>query len=171
MAFGRLNRLGMGMSVNSRRGASGFSAEMLDLFLFYGKMSDVVGGQMPNLVGSDYITVAGSAGDETFQCPNTAEYIAADTENFLFTSGAVRRTVTFAEAIGYDTQRTIFKYDSYAPYTIREVIILKPDTVLTSSQINKIMATMDLNPWWTGTWRDYGSVKENRAFEYTPWIP
>jgi hypothetical protein len=31
------------------------------------------------------------------------------------------------------------------------------------------MAIMDLNPFWTGHWRDYGSIKENRALEFTEW--
>lgn len=159
------------LTLGSRVLPSGFSPAMLDLFQFYGKMSDVVDGQMPNLLGEDFVTVGGTEGAETFQFPDNETYQACDTENFQFDIVGDQRTVTFAEATGYDTQRTIFQYDSYSPYTIRSVIVLKADTVLTSTQINKIMAVMDLNPWWTGTWRDYGSVKENRAFEYTAWEP
>lgn len=163
--------VGRNIGHNPRTKGLAFSSAMLDLFLFYGKMSDVVGGEMPNIVGSDVIVVGGTAGSETFQCPSTAAYIAADTEYLWFTDAEVQRTVSFAEATGYDTQRTVFKYDSYDPYTIREILILKPTTTLTDAEINKIMAVMHLNPWWTGTWRDYGSIKENRAFEYTEWTP
>jgi len=72
--------------------------------LFFGLYSEISGGQMPNKVtgSSDYLTVAGAAGSETYQAPNTAPYIAADTDYIWFKTDESQRTVTTAELIGYD---------------------------------------------------------------------
>jgi len=168
MTIGKLGKLHVGLQNSGRQNLTLLS--MSDKILFYGKNSEIADGKMPNILGDDWLTVTGSAGSETFQCPNTAPYIAADTDNIWFTSIANQRTVTFSEAIGYDFQRTIFKYDSYDPFHIREIVILKEDAILTKRAINILMATMDINPWWLGVWNNYGSIKENRAFEQTLWM-
>jgi hypothetical protein len=47
--------------------------------LFFGEISKITGGRLYNQKSgaTDYLTVGGAAGSYTFQCPNTAPYIAA----------------------------------------------------------------------------------------------
>jgi len=134
--------------------------------LFFGLYSDISGGQMPNRVpgATDYLTVAGAVGSETYQCPNTAPYIAADTDYIWFQTDTTQRTTTTAELIGYDFTRTIIKYDNTTPYALRWIMILSEDYD-TPSMRN----SFDLSIWWSNVLSSYGSVKGNRASEQSIW--
>lgn len=133
--------------------------------LFWGKYSEITAGQMPNKVTGaiDFLTVAGIAGSETFQCPNTAPYKNADTDYIWFKIDASQRTTTTAELIGYDFPRTIIKYDNISPYTLREIIILKAGETLTTVEENLLRDYMNLSVWWSNTLSSHGNVKENRG--------
>lgn len=140
--------------------------------LFFGLYSDIAGGQMPNRKtgSSDYLTVAGSAGSETYQCPNTAPYIAADTDYIWFKTDASQRTVTTAELIGYDLQRTPVKYANDTPYAISAIMILKSGEVLSSVKLDKLHTDMSLYAWWSGVLNENGFLKENRTGQ-SLWTP
>lgn len=144
-----------------------------DKLLFWGAVSEISGGQMPNKItgATDYLTVAGVAGSFTFQCPNTAAYIAADTDYIWFKTDASQRTTTTAELIGYDLQRTPVKYLDASPNTLQEIIILKVGEVLTTDELNQLFAYMHLPIMWNDSWNDYGYEKENRALEQVLWKP
>jgi len=133
-----------------------------DKFLFLGDYSAISGGKMPNKVGSDWLTVSGSAGLETFQCPNTAPYIAADTDFIWFNTSATNRTVTTAELIGYDLQRTPVKYDDTTPYQIRMIAIIKSGETFTQPQLNDLFKWFQLSIFWNNSLNANGHVKGNR---------
>lgn len=123
---------------------------------------------MPNKVtgATDYLTVAGSAGSETYQCPNTAPYIAADTDYIWFNTYATLRSVISAELIGYDFTRTIVKYANTAPYAIEAIMILSSDF-----DTNKMRDDFDLSVWWSNVLSAHGNVKGNRGSEQSVWTP
>jgi hypothetical protein len=108
------------------------------LFLFFGETSKITGGKLYNQVdgSTDWLTVAGSP--NTFQCPNTAPYIAADTDYIWFKTDASQRTATQAELVGYDFPRTPVKYDDNSPYAIREILILKAGETLTADELKLV---------------------------------
>jgi hypothetical protein len=141
--------------------------------LFFGLYSDISGGQMPNKVddGATYLTVAGSAGSETYQCPNTAPYIAADTDYIWFNDDGTQRTTTTAELIGYDLQRTPVRYEDDAPNTIQAIMILKSGETITGTLRDKMFRDFRLSPWWDDSFNDYGRIKSNRSGEQLLWTP
>jgi len=159
------NRLGQGGSVD-------WEAYWLTQpeVLFFGLYSEISGGQMPNKVtgATDYLTVAGSAGSETYQCPNTAPYIAADTDYIWFKADASQRTATTAELIGYDLQRTPVKYEDDAPNAIIAIIIL--NAAVTGEQRNRLFRDMWLSVLWDNNLNAYGHIKSNRVGQQL-WTP
>ena len=96
----RIGKLGFGGSSASW---SSYWKQQSDV-LFFGEVSKIADGKLYNqkVGATDFLTVGGSAGSYTFQCPNTAPYIAADTDYIWFKSDASQRTTTEAELIGYD---------------------------------------------------------------------
>jgi hypothetical protein len=116
--------------------------------LFWGKYSQISGGHMPNLVTgkSDYLTVAGSIGSETYQTPQTDDYMSADNDLIWYNSGW--QIVTTANLIGYDFTRTLVKYDDTNPYQIREIAILKANAILSTSEENYARDYFALSLWW-----------------------
>lgn len=140
--------------------------------LFFGLYSEISGGQMPNKVdgGATYLTVAGSAGSETYQCPNTAAYIAADTDYIWFKTDATQRTTTTAELIGYDFPRTPVKYEDDAPYAIVAIMILKSGETITGTKLNKLFQDMWLHTLWDNNLNAYGHIKGNKLAQ-TLWTP
>lgn len=139
--------------------------------LFFGLYSDISGGQMPNKVpgSSDYLTVAGVAGSETYQCPNTAPYIAADTDYIWFKTDGSQRTATTAELIGYDLQRTPVKYEDDSPNEIAAIIIL--NSAVTGTKRNNLFRDMWLPVLWDNSFNIYGHVKDNRGATQQLWTP
>lgn len=127
---------------------------------------------MPNRVpgATDFLTVAGVAGSETYQCPNTAAYIAADTDYIWFTSATAQRTVTTAELIGYDFTRTVVKYGNTAPNAIAGIMILKSGEVLSTVKENKMRDDFDLSVWWSNVLSSHGDTKDNRGSQRSIWI-
>jgi len=138
-------------------------------FLFIGYYSHISNGKMPNILGTDYLTVAGSAGSETYQCPNNATYITADSDKLWF--NPTLQTVTTANLIGYDFLRTIVKYDDDSPYTIRWIGILKATSTFTQSELNNLFRYFRLSVWWNNSLNAYGRVKENRGIGKNSWPP
>jgi hypothetical protein len=167
--MGILIRIG-GLKLGSSRGAS-VPAAIKAKFLFWGKVSDISGGQMPNKVtgATDHLDVTGSPA--TYVCPNTAPYIAADHDHdsIWFKTDETPRTTTTAELIGYDFARTLVKYDNATPYTIREIIILKDGETLTTTEMNFMRDYMDLSIWWSNVLSIYGYLKGNRGTVQSVW--
>ena len=139
--------------------------------LFFGLYSEIADGKMPNKVNgaTDYLTVAGSAGFETYQCPNTAPYIAADTDYIWFSvvCGS-QRTVSTAELIGYDLQKTPVKYEDSAPNEIVAIMILS--SAVTGDKKDRMFQDFWLPILWDNSLNANGHVKSNRL-AYTPLMP
>lgn len=143
-----------------------------NIALFYGSIDNITDNKLYNEVTgtSDYISVSGSTGSYTFQCPNTAPYISADTDYIWFKSNGNIRTTTEAELIGYDLQRTPVKYDDESPLTLRTILILKSDITLSEDERNALFNSMQLSILWDNSFNEYGHIKENR-FTQLLWIP
>lgn len=144
-----------------------------DLVLFYGLYSEISGGQMPNKVtgATDYLTVAGSAGSETYQAPDAAPYKTADSDKVWFTGADVQRTVTTAELVGYDFGRTIIKYSNTTPYLIESILILKDGVTLDATTLNKLRDDFSLSIWWNNALSFHGAIKQNRGIGQSIWTP
>jgi hypothetical protein len=135
---------------------------------------DEAAGQQPNKKtgASDYLTVVSGSGlNKVYTLPNTTPYKNADTDYCWWKTDGSLSTTDGNRLIAYDFARTIIKYDSTTPYTLRETIILTAGATLTTTEMNLLRIYAKLSPWWDGTWSDYGEIKENRAFEYDPWTP
>ncbi|MEN6569053.1 MAG: hypothetical protein ABFC18_03470 [Rikenellaceae bacterium] len=163
--------IGIGTWIGSLAGG-GLLASLKAKLLFYGKYAQISGGQMPNILdsGTTYLTVAGSAGSETYQCPNTAAFIAADTDYIWFKTDASQRTVTTAELVGYDLQRTPVKYDDASPYQIREIAIFKTGETMTATERNNLFKVMWLPILWDNNLNGNGHIKANRLGQQL-WTP
>lgn len=133
---------------------------------------DEVGGHQPNkMIGaSDYLTVVSGSGlNKVYTLPNTTPYKNADTDYCWWRTDASLSVTDGNRLIAYDFARTIVKYDSVSPYTLRETIILASGATLTTDEMNSLANYCKISPWWSGSWYDYGQVKENRNFEYVAW--
>lgn len=151
------------ISPHSRRGQpwSSYWATQSEV-LFLGLYSEIADGKMPNKVtgATDYITVAGAVGSETYTVPNTAPYITADTDYVWFKTDGTQRTVTTAELIGYDLQRTPVKYEDDAPNTIVAIIIL--NSSVTGIKRDRLFRDMWLPLLWDNDLNANGHIKSNR---------
>jgi len=139
--------------------------------LFFGLYSEISGGQMPNKIddGATFLTVAGAPGSETYQCPNTPAYIAADTDYIWFRTDESQRTTSTAELIGYDLQRTPVKYDDNNPHQIRAIMII--DSAMTGDKRDKLFRDFWLPIMWDNSWNDFGHSKDNRSpIEQVLWL-
>ena len=139
--------------------------------LFWGKVSEIVGGRMPNKItgSSDYLTIGGSAGSYTFQTPQTDAYRIADTDRIWCKQDDVTwRITTETELKSWDFVRTFSNYEGQTPYEFRELIIVSDD--LTDAEKISLTKYLHLSPWTFNEWIEGGEVKENKAFEYTPWM-
>ena len=170
----RLRHSSLGMVIGVPFGGGGQSWESYwarqPEVLFFGLYSDISGGQMPNkkIGSSDYLIVAGAVGSETYECPNTAPYIAADTDYIWFKTDASQRTVTTAELIGYDLQRTPVKYEDASPNEIVAIIIL--NAVVTGTKRDYLFRDMWLPILWDNNLNGYGHIKDNRIGQQL-WTP
>lgn len=152
---------------------SSYWKKQTDTLLFFGQIENISGGRLYNEMtgSSDYLTVGGSAGSWTFQCPNNATYIDADenvdgvSDYIWFKTDETLRTVTEAKLIGYDFTKTIVYYDDVSPYTLRAIAILKPD----GSVSNRMRNDFHLSIWWDNTLSAYGNLKGNRGSEQSVW--
>lgn len=161
-------RLGIGFGGSSRVSWASYWANQTDVFLFFGQIKNISGGSLANEMSgsSDALTVTGAAGSYTFQCPNNATYIAADTDYIWFETDEDQRTLTEAEMIGYDFERTIVFYDDASPYTLRAIAILKP----LQSVTDKMRDDFHLSIWWDNTLSAYGNLKGNRGVGQSVWL-
>ena len=163
---------GIGIGIQfSRGGAGGQDWESYWVsqpeVLFFGLYSEISSGQMPNKVAgsSDYLTIAGAVGSETYQCPNTAPYITADTDRIWFNTDVIQRVPTTAELVGYDFTRTIVKYANASPHAIEAIMILSSDYVT-----DKMRDDFMLSIWWDNTLSAHGNLKGNRSSEQSVWL-
>ena len=116
-------------------------------FLYLGIKGTENAGKLFNTVpgSTDWLTIIDSTpGAETYQCPNTAPYIAADTDYIWFKTNQEQRTTTTAELKGYDLPRTPIKFDDYNPCTLRWIGILKPNITLNQADLNLLTAKFEL---------------------------
>jgi len=134
--------------------------------LFFGEVSKITDGKLYNQKSgaTDYLTVGGAAGSYTFQCPNTAPYIAADTDKIWFSFEGIQRVPTEAELISYDFTRSIIKYGNTAPNSIEAIMILSSDV-----DTNKMRDDFNLSIWWDDTLSFHGSTKDNRGIGKSSW--
>ena len=140
--------------------------------LFFGEISKITDGKLYNQKSgaTDYLTVTGSAGSYTFQCPNTAPYITADTDYIWFKTDETPRSTTEAELITYDFTRTIVKYGDVSPNSLEVIMILSSTLVTDSVKENRMRNDFKLSVWWNGiTCSDYGKTKDNRSVEKSTW--
>lgn len=165
--------IGIGNTLWRRGGGTNWSSywSQQPEVLFLGLYSDIADGKMPNrVVGrSDYLTVSGTPGSETFQCPVTQEYIDADLDNFWFESDTTPRTVTTAELIGYDISRTPVKYLDDDPNSVIAIMILKSD--ITGFVLDYLFRDMWLSIFWNDGLNDFGRIKSNKLIGRVPWNP
>lgn len=164
--MGLAHGIGIGISFKRSSGSwSSFWSHQPEV-LFFGLYSEISDGKMPNKVpgATDYLTVAGSAGSETFKCSNTAAYIAADTDKIWFDIGVNQRTALTSELIGYDFTRTIVYYGNSAPYSIVAIMILSSNL-----DTDKMRDDFDLSIWWSGVLSSYGNLKGNRGASKSTW--
>ncbi len=143
-----------------------------DEVLFFGEISNIRDSKLYNqVVGSnDYLVVSGNPGSYSFQCPNTASYIAADTDYIWFNGASTQRTVTTNELVSYDLQRTPVKYDDLAPNNIRAILILKAGVVLSDPMRDKLFNNFNLPVLWDNSLNPYGHIKSNRIGQFL-WNP
>jgi len=138
-----------------------------DEVLFFAETKNIADGKLYNQASgsSDYLTVTGAAGSYIFQCPNTAPYIAADTDFVWFRKNTSQRTPTEAELISYDFTRSIIKYNDSSPYAIKSIMILSFDY-----DTPKMRNNFWLSIWWDDTLSLYGHTKGNRLSEKSVWL-
>jgi len=126
-------------------------------------------GNYVGLRNGDILTIIDDTpGAETFQCPNTATYIAADTDNLWFTGIPALRTATTANLIGFDFIRTIVKYQDNAPNSIVAIMILSSD--IGAAKIDKLHRDFWLSIFWSGVWNDFGHLKSNKGLHKYYWV-
>ena len=160
--------VGIGVGIGSSSSWKSYWKTQAEV-LFFGEISKITDGKLYNQkTGSiDYLTVGGSVGSYTFQCPQTDAYKNADSDELWFKySTKVLRTVTEAELVGYDFTRTIVKYDNTSPYAIRHIVILS-ENVDTARMRNDF----DLSIWWSNILSLYGNIKGNRGVGKSTWTP
>jgi len=156
----RLKRVRIGTNVNP------LPTILKDKFLFFGQTKKISDGKLMNELGTDWLTV----NDGNYQCPNTAPYIAADTDKIWFQVDDVQRIVSTAELIGYDFKRTPIKYDDNEPHTIRYIAIMKADAVFTADELNVLFKVFELPIEWNNDTNGFGHIKANRIGQ-SVWIP
>jgi hypothetical protein len=119
---------------------------------------------MPNKVtgATDFITVAGLKGQEVYEVPDNKEYIDADTDFIWFTADGTPRTVTTAELIEWDLQRTPVKYGNTLPTNIEIIAILRAGITLSATEVNELYTDFQLPIFWSGVFNEYGYTKNNR---------
>jgi hypothetical protein len=151
-----------------------FDGTMIEsIFEFLGTITNITGGKLYNEVRgkTDYLTVGGTAGNYTFQCPQTAAYKNADTDYiWIKKDGTTWRTASEAALVAWDLQRTPTQYDAAAPNLLRKIGILKAGVTLTAKAINELHKMFLLPIYWAGTLNAYGQVKSNRTGQ-SLWTP
>jgi hypothetical protein len=166
----RLNKLNSLNILEKSAGSMGPYWPKQSEVLFLGEISKIRDGKLYNQKSgaTDYLTVGGGAGSYTFQCPNTAPYIAADTDYIWFKTDETPRITTEAELVGYDLQRTPVKYDDTSPNAIKAICILS--SAVTGDKLNKLFRDFYLPIEWQNNTNAYGHIKSNRVGQNL-WTP
>jgi Putative flagellar system-associated repeat len=148
-------------------------------FLFDAFTKDIAGGRLYNTVAgrtSEYLTVTGSAGSYHYTCPDTADYIAADTDLAWFKTGhTIGDTTTVSDMTdsrlnSYDLQRTPVQFDDANPNTNRRISILLSTVTLSATDLNHLFQTWQLPIEWHNDTNGYGHIKSNRTGQNL-WTP
>ena len=171
MRLNKINRQGsIGYGSRNNRGWTARYTNNDDV-LFFAETSNIADGKLYNQKtgATDYLTVGGTEGSYIFQCPDSAPYIAADTDFIWFEVDETPRTVLEAELIDYDLQRTPVGYLDDDPNSLFVIMILSSE--LTGDRLNMMFRDFRLHPLWNDNWNDNGFTKSNRGLEqilYTP---
>lgn len=132
---------------------------------------DEVAGEQPNKMdeGATVLTIVSGTGlNKVYQLP--AGWVACDTDYCWWKTDGSLSTTDGNRLIAYDFARTIVKYDSVSPYTLREIVILEAGAVLTTAEENSMRDYMQLSIWWSDISSNYGRTKGNRAGEQSHWV-
>ena len=136
------------------------------------KESEQSGGAQPNKMdgGAAHLTIVSGTGlNKVYTLP--AGWVAYDTDYCWWKTDASLSTTDGNRLIAYDFGRTLVKYDSTSPYTLREIVILAVAfTSLSPAEQNNLYIYMQLSYLWSGTVNAYGVIKGNRE-GYSPWTP
>lgn len=119
-------------------------------FLFLADTSTIVNGKLYNIVAgreSEYITVAGVPGMETYTCPDTQDYRDADSDQIWFLYER-QRSPDKKELVCYDFKRTFIKYDDENPNDIRVIGIVNKDAILDDDKKQELIKTFELPIYW-----------------------
>jgi hypothetical protein len=163
-------KIGIGRLLISGTGSSGSSWTPQKTNKFLEGWIILGAGSLVGLINSNILTVGGTAGNYTFQVPNTSPYINADTDYIWFRKTAgTRRTATESELVSYDFSKTFVKYLNVSPYSIQEVWILASGQTLTTDEENKMRDYCQLSIWWSNVSSLYGATKGNRVAERAVW--
>lgn len=160
----------IGLIVNSFDWDTYFSTA--PFVLFFGLYSEIQNNRMPNKVegATDYLTIVDSTpGSETYQCPNTSDYITADEDSVWFYTNDNLRTVSTSDLINYDFTRTFVKYSNDSPNDVIAILILKGGETLTSTEEDSVIEYFLTNFNWDNNTDSLGVIKSVR-FRYEPWV-
>ena len=166
--------MAIGIGIGLRIGKSGNNGLLLSIknkLLFLGYYSQISEGKMSNILGSDWLTVSGSVGSESYQCPNTSLYIAADTDYIWFKTDSSQRFTTTSELVEYDFSRTFVKYQDNTPYSLQVIAIAKSGETFSETEMNAIRDYFHLSIWWDNTLSSYGNLKGNRGIGRSVFTP
>ena len=159
MGFG----LGYGLGLRNQLAfGRGLPYTIKNKLLFLGNYSAIADGKMPNTLGSDWITVAGVSGSETYTCPNTASYIAADADYVWFDNSAVIKSPTTEILIGANFQRTLIKYSDFSDGKVDVLAIMKAGSVFDEHELIVVHNYFKLSLFWSGLLHPNGHLKYNR---------
>lgn len=143
--------------------------DILD-FLWMGAIDNnlllsIIGNRKITVIGKDFFTTYIPASSAAiFRMTDDAVMRASDDiDNIWFIPGGAQKDVTVGDLIGGD-YRTLVKYNSIAPFDIYMIGIIKHELVLTENQINSISRDFQLSILWSGTYNDFGYLKDNRTY-------
>ena len=149
------------------------------IFLFDAFTKDIAGGKLYNRVlgrTAEYLTVTGSAGSYHYTCPDTSDYIAADTDLAWFKTGhTIGDATTISDMTDsrlntYDLQRTPVQFDDASPNTNRRISILLSTVTLSAPDLNHLFEEWQLPIEWHNDTNAYGHLKSNRTGQNL-WTP
>lgn len=161
-----------GTYILDRVGSHWTPQRIADTFLFYGETSKIIGGKLYNQVtgSSDYLTVIGTVGNYHYTCPNTPDYVNADTDKVWFKTDGSVLDVSDSILNSFDLQRTPVKYDDNFPNRNRIIAMIKSEVTVSGNDLNNLYSYFQLSVNWSGIANNHGHVKSNRITQNL-WIP
>ena len=134
-------------------------------FISGSQITDALGGtalELSESISESYIPADYTG---TITAPDSQAFKNADAEvdNLWFTDDEANH-LTVANLISQEYNNTLVKYSDQAPYNVYVIGVIKAGVTLTEAQMDEISDSFDLWVFHFGTWRDAGSIKENRTF-------